>query len=265
MKQFLKMVYTARTFGYTSRWSDDKTIIDYYEPEPITNNFYSLVEGSSVFVFPNKPLSTDYINSPEELDLPFKTCAFECFDKTNHQYKCWLINEIAPKEYEFFVLVNDGVKDAIIYDLNGPSYALFKTHAQSFLSQIKYGKTGIENTNIPVKLGSGKNKYTHKIRKIVHICNEKEYLKTKSITGKPIDWSHRWSVRGHWRRIIGLGKDRNGDYSVANFTWVTDHIRGPEELPFIKKTRFLKTERKNNEYRANNTTIQKNQSTSAIY
>lgn len=52
-----------------------------------------------------------------------------------------------------------------------------------------------------------------------------------------IDWSHRWEVRGHWRHVKGLGKDRAGIYSVHGFTWVNNFVKGPEDKPLVVKTR----------------------------
>jgi hypothetical protein len=57
--------------------------------------------------------------------------------------------------------------------------------------------------------------------------------------GKGIEWSHRWSVRGHWRTVPGLGKNREGQYSVTGHTWVSEHEKGPEDAPLITKTRLV--------------------------
>jgi hypothetical protein len=59
------------------------------------------------------------------------------------------------------------------------------------------------------------------------------------MTGGKIDFSHRWEVRGHWRRVAGMGKDREGNYEVRGLTWVKDCVKGPEELPIIQKLRWV--------------------------
>jgi len=46
-------------------------------------------------------------------------------------------------------------------------------------------------------------------------------------------------VRGHWRKHEGIGKDREGIYGVEGFTWVSEHVRGPGNLPLVKKVRIL--------------------------
>jgi hypothetical protein len=46
-------------------------------------------------------------------------------------------------------------------------------------------------------------------------------------------------VRGHWRKVNGIGKDRSGEYCVKEFTWVTEHDKGPDGKPLIRKTRIV--------------------------
>ena len=53
--------------------------------------------------------------------------------------------------------------------------------------------------------------------------------------GRPVEWSHRWMVSGHWRRL-----DRDGRIKM---TWVSPHIKGPEDKPFIPKDRFYRFDR----------------------
>jgi hypothetical protein len=82
----------------------------------------------------------------------------------------------------------------------------------------------------------------HQIRRIVRIMpkNMRYSPSVKPITPKGIiTGSHRWEVRGHWRRVKTLGKDRAGDYVVAGFTWVKECEKGPSDRPLITKTRVL--------------------------
>lgn len=53
------------------------------------------------------------------------------------------------------------------------------------------------------------------------------------------EFTHRWEVRGHWRKCQGIGKDRHGLYNQANRTWIRESVRGPQDLPLVKKTRVL--------------------------
>lgn len=49
-------------------------------------------------------------------------------------------------------------------------------------------------------------------------------------------WSHRWLVRGHWRRLhAGTPEER--------LTWVMEHVKGPEHLPLILKDNIFSLRR----------------------
>lgn len=91
-----------------------------------------------------------------------------------------------------------------------------------------------------------KRKPTIKIpqRPIYYVLGDKKEDVTKKYNsihsmGK-LEYSHAFKVRGHWRRIDekSLGKDRNGDYGVHGYTWVTEYIKGEGEL--TKKLRVIK-------------------------
>lgn len=73
-------------------------------------------------------------------------------------------------------------------------------------------------------------------RPIYYILGEKNenvsknYSKIKA-TGN-LEYSYCFSVRGHWRKIDNkhYGKDRNGNYNVAGYTWVNEYTKGEGEL-----------------------------------
>jgi hypothetical protein len=50
-----------------------------------------------------------------------------------------------------------------------------------------------------------------------------------------VEYSHRWQVRGHWRRVRGCGHDENGNRIIGK-TWVRECVRGPSDKPIVKKT-----------------------------
>jgi len=52
---------------------------------------------------------------------------------------------------------------------------------------------------------------------------------SEGVDGRIIDWSHRWRVRGHHRRI----KDRHT--GEERLVWVKGHLKGPEGKP-IRET-----------------------------
>lgn len=85
------------------------------------------------------------------------------------------------------------------------------------------------------------------LRKIVRILPKgvRRHSKLEPITARGvINWSHRWEVRGHWRKVAGLGKDRAGEYVVPHFTWVKEFEKGPLGKALVVKTRVLTTSHK---------------------
>lgn len=111
---------------------------------------------------------------------------------------------------------------------------------KAYVDKINSQELGIEETNHRVRVGNNKrNKKIATIKKVVHVRPKSN--RTTIIYGRrEIDWTHRWFVRGHWRKINGLGKNRDGEYCVENRTWVKSCEKGPENAPLVKKTRFVK-------------------------
>lgn len=92
---------------------------------------------------------------------------------------------------------------------------------------------------VEFKTSSGKIK--HKIDSVIRIGKRSNTF--SPLFGKPrvIDWSNRWWVRGHWRRLEAdkTGKDRSGEYIVKGFTWITEHLNGPEHAPIKTQVRII--------------------------
>jgi hypothetical protein len=177
------------------------------------------------------------------IDTPFASFSIEClrgplgrFTNPSGAQETWcvLVVETLPRRYQFLSLVRPA---------SGGQWAVLATNGEEcllrhYLNRLRFEATGLEQTNQSITTGTGKTKSRHKIRRIVHVRPSAP----PSLDGDGhghIDWTHRFSVRGHWRVVSGLGKDRSGDYLVPGFTWVSEHIKGPEGLPFVKKTRFV--------------------------
>ena len=63
--------------------------------------------------------------------------------------------------------------------------------------------------------------------------NEDVTPKYKSIRAiGNLEYTYAFKVRGHWRKIDDkhYGKDRNGNYNVAGYTWVNEYTKGEGEL-----------------------------------
>ena len=82
------------------------------------------------------------------------------------------------------------------------------------------------------------------IKPIYYVLDKKEettknkYHSIRAI-GK-LEFNHSFKVRGHWRKVSDktYGKDRNGNYNILGYTWVTEYVKGEGEL--VKKLRVIK-------------------------
>jgi len=214
---------------------------------------------------------------PGCLDLPFKTVFIEglgtselsgmTMDGGNAllvRQGC-LIHELGPQEYVVYsiarVLLRTGVVERQLVevqrlsgnDLSGfdlqmnlrmddgkTAFHLTLVHlfrlmrageaqygAQPFAARFKFKDATGEKQNV-------------KINQIVHVRLKDKYRASSADGGTDaVNWSHRWEVRGHWRRVAGIGKDRDGNYLVKGFTWVSACTKGPEEKAVVKKLRLV--------------------------
>jgi len=113
-----------------------------------------------------------------------------------------------------------------------------------FQALARKGQLGTERMNERFRVGTGDKRRQIKIKDIVHVRLRKKQGSanpTPSENPRNIEWSHRWEVMGHWRRVNGIGKDDRGRYHVQGWTWVIPHTKGPEEKELVTKTRILVT------------------------
>jgi hypothetical protein len=245
----------------------------------LTKQFFKYVEESANFVFTPleghahdhvwseitkehvscEPDGTHYIKSID-LDAPFKVFSCEILGRDryiaapNSEYSnihvpCVLAVETKPRRflcYTHFQQVENGI-------VTGEMVLVYNeiTHYLKILiDRMNKEKAGTQSVKEKIRLGSGKDKRHVSIRKVIYISPKKENLEPKTENpGRVIDWQQRSFVRGHWRTLGDnkLGKDRSGDYCVPGETWVTEHTRGPEDKPLIKKTYVVKQENKGEE------------------
>lgn len=113
-----------------------------------------------------------------------------------------------------------------------------------FLQRINLEATGVieKPERITWKNRKNRKKKEHIIKTRTFIVAPKQYKKSDNPKFRDVNWTHRWNVRGHWRKVDGIGKDRQGDYSEQGRTWVKNQTRGPEGLPLIKKQHIIKSE-----------------------
>lgn len=218
------------------------------------DSFWNSVEKCHPFVFSpanEVPVDAGQDNAPvygpdhRDLDAPFPVFSIEVLgqhicvprptDKQKIYIDCIMVTEFRPKEYGYVtscINEKDGNKFIFASNAEGPI-------VEEFLKRLKREKTGIENARERVRVGTGQTKKVITIRKIVHV-RPTRLQSPVSEMGRTIDWSHRWEVRGHWRKLEGgLGKDRDGNYCVEGWTWVKDFVKGPEGAILVKKTRLI--------------------------
>lgn len=124
---------------------------------------------------------------------------------------------------------------------------------QRFIQRMNSERSGLQRVNERVKRrnASGEN-VIHKVRRVIHIAPER-VIKNYSTENKlNLDFSHRWFVRGHWMYFwldeskglvdqTKIGKNRAGEYVEVGRTWRSEHIKGPEDKPLIRKARVVTT------------------------
>jgi hypothetical protein len=111
---------------------------------------------------------------------------------------------------------------------------------RAFFDKLKTSyAVGKEYSPQRLRVGSGKDRKLLRVKNILHVAMKKERRSYAKSIGKEINWSHRWEVMGHWRKVATVGKDRRGNYTVKGFTWVEPHEKGAKNKPVIKKVRVV--------------------------
>jgi hypothetical protein len=194
-------------------------------------------------------MKSDTDDNIKKIDAPFEIFSIEILGERKFLATLTEEDETPVYSIDCIVFIETSVSDfdciglGVFPDGTKTLFSLpfdfVKTTLDRVLKRISTGKLGLETSNINAVLGTGKSKRRVSIRKIVHVRDSLGTSNSDSNSRDRIDWSHRFEVRGHWRKTDLLGKDRNGDYCVHGYTWVTHHTRGPEHLPLIKKTRLV--------------------------
>lgn len=119
------------------------------------------------------------------------------------------------------------------------SFAIYSFLKSFFSAQRRECIWANEKISYKARIDSGKNRRLVRIKNYVQVILKSERIKYETNAGRTIEWSHRWEVMGHWRRVQGLGKDSHGLYTVNGFTWVREHEKGPVEKDLIVKARHI--------------------------
>jgi hypothetical protein len=175
--------------------------------------------------------------------LPFKTCWLEVMNgglanwdmpSGRWELRGLLIEEYAPEKFNYVLLVDQSNGRQALYALHDDMD--YEQHTEKFRKVAREAafqtisrlnnrslEAGVVNNHEKLKIKTAQGKIFHRIRKIIYVVSKKSRGLPIDGISQQVDWSHRWLVRGHWRSIAGLGKDRDGNYCIAGFTWVTEH------------------------------------------
>jgi hypothetical protein len=187
---------------------------------------------------------------PDVFSAPFEVCAFEVADGkplfiiTNKGQKLKVLVSVVvfgPNSLCAFEMVTDALGKPFCVTTKpdmGIGYAGAVAIYRSYLDKISSCHVASEKVNERVKLRVSGEKHLIKINEVIHIT-ESKITSERGPYGGPIDYSHRFEIRGHWRKILGIGKDRNGSYGIKGFTWVVPHEKGPEHKPLVRKQRVI--------------------------
>ena len=147
-----------------------------------------------------------------------------------------------PTGYNFFALAQDGNHENLFLenfirkqrtegDALGPLLNMFFKHMRE-----KDMVTAVVKVNERIRLSSNKGRELVKVKRVFYV-NKKCKNNPSVISGNRVEWKHSWECSGHWRRISGIGKNRQGQYEMNGITWVNPCIKG--DGPLVKKLRVV--------------------------
>ena len=228
----------------------------------------SLLKDAELFTFhssnssePERLDESEIIHDPEgykgDLDSPFQTIWIEMAEKDGVQYKVtvsentdpdlpvvntlgMLVHEVKPRTFRIWSLLEMHDKKFDIKIVKAFETSMMGEVAKLLIERLNKEAWGLESSRKHVHIGNGNIKQSRRIKRIIHVTPKKQSLKLKSYKSRSIEWTHSWTVRGHWRTIDGVGKNREGSGDVLGHTWVKAHIKGTGDL--IKKTRNVHTD-----------------------
>lgn len=109
----------------------------------------------------------------------------------------------------------------------------------AFCKFIQTAQEGTSRINFRTRIGTGQSRRRYELKDITYMRPRQELGGTSTDGDNEIEWSHRWKVRGHWRKVMGVGRDRDGAYRISGMTWINEYIKGPEDKPYLNKKRIL--------------------------
>ncbi len=209
----------------------------------------------NVFIIDPKLIKLPEADVEMNLAPPFQTCWFQCPEQTKEK-----IGRIELQGKPYLGLYLHEQNDQLIYchvTANRKNKILEYYHGTiscisdrgdaraiaSWLNALDHSSVGFMKSNERFKYKNQltKEKRLIKIKEVVMVypkklsAEQKLYAETHKI-----QFSHRFAVRGHWRHIQGIGKNRQGEYCIDGKTYVHEFEKGPKKAPLIRKTRVAR-------------------------
>ncbi len=240
---------------------DHPDITDDQKREVLKNEILSVIQESKFIINDALILEAGQEKYTEnllrEIAPPFQTCwiqapdgmCLEMIDQNKMIRKVYAVflHELEPHFYIFGIVAK--TQNESEWRLQtGYINTLLEQHRNHYVWDVVIAflqpfaqaySMGTVKTGERVKFKINGEKVIHKIRRVIHIFPKSASARTQAENKYQIDWTHQWAVRGHWRVIKGIGKNRADEYCIKGFTWVVEHLKGPEDKPFIDKTRII--------------------------
>lgn len=187
-----------------------------------------------------------------KMALPFRVCSIELsnwylstlfIDEYPAWSLCRLFIEHEPGKITVsdfnFILQNDGSIGFRSIEVTPSQVAWNVAQFNKLLSSSKIGleKSVVQFPNL--KRSNGTVKSFSPIKGIIHLAPRSQETPPLGRLIRKVEWTHQWFVMGHWRKFNGIGKDRAGERTVADYTWVSEHTKGNKEAPLINKIRVI--------------------------
>jgi len=219
------------------KWNS-KTYMAYFPTEdlclPFQNNFVKLEENRYVYVREYAPnILTGTLFVPNYIDKI----------SLNIPFHIELGKETSVIVSDFYVEILKDRIERILKDVFVMVIATCRT-----LSELSSKAVAVDKPLHPnlCEYYRRKRKPTIKVpqRPIYYVLGEKHENVSPKYNlirnTRNLEYSFCFRVRGHWRHINEgtLGKDRNGNYNVKGYTWVTEYTKGEGEL--AKRIRVVK-------------------------
>ena len=211
-----------------------------------------VIKENRPLVFSNSEDSS-FVSDFSEQDikgLPFEICSVELEGKAAikipdiGQGDLWLhsviCHELSPGLFRFYALMSiDGINpDAVILVENGKLYGAVIAVVNNQIDRLSEGKLGHCEYKKSLMIRNKKSSSIVNISDYIYIDVSRS-LPGKNSNGHNIIYLNSFEVRGHWRKIKGMGCDRAGGRNVQGATWIATYTKGDEELPLKKQIRVI--------------------------